>query len=69
MCWRPSGGIQDVTRWELWIFVPLIAATLILGFYPAPALDVFGPAVANLVEHYQHAVGAPEAILLDGGGH
>ena len=50
--------IQDVDRREFWIFVPLIAGALILGFYPALALDIISPSVEHLLENYNAAVGA-----------
>jgi NADH-quinone oxidoreductase subunit M len=42
-------SITDMTPRERWIFVPLIAMTLILGVYPRLVTDVTGPAVAALV--------------------
>jgi NADH-quinone oxidoreductase subunit M len=42
------------------IFAPLIIMTLLLGVYPALALDVIAPAVENLVSNYN-------AALLDAG--
>ena len=42
--------INDLTRQEKWIFIPLVALTLILGIFPAPILDVIGPSVNALVD-------------------
>ena len=50
--------IQDMTRREKLIFAPLVAMTLILGVYPMPVLDIIGPSVSALVEHYHSAVDA-----------
>ncbi|WP_134678821.1 NADH-quinone oxidoreductase subunit M [Paracoccus ravus] len=47
--------IADMTPRERWIFVPLIAMTLILGVYPRLVTDVTGPAVAALLNDYNQA--------------
>src|SRR5210317_202902 len=52
--------ISDMTTRERVIFAPLVAMTLLLGVYPALALDVIAPAVENLVSNYN-------AALLDAG--
>ena len=51
---------MDLTPREKWIFVPLVAMTLILGIYPRLATDVTGPAVANLLNHYNQSQPAVE---------
>ena len=33
------------------VVAPLIAAFLVLGFYPKPALDMLNPAVAKTLQH------------------
>ena len=48
-------SITDMTPRERWIFVPLIAMTLILGVYPRLVTDVTGPAVAALVADYNQS--------------
>jgi len=48
-------SITDMTPRERWIFVPLIAMTLILGVYPRLVTDVTGPAVAALINDYNQA--------------
>ncbi|ARC37592.1 NADH-quinone oxidoreductase subunit M [Paracoccus yeei] len=53
-------SIMDLTPREKWIFVPLVAMTLILGIYPRLATDVTGPAVANLLNHYNQSQPAVE---------
>ena len=50
--------IQDMSAREKWIFVPLVAMTLILGVYPALVLDIIGPSVGALVETYHANVAA-----------
>jgi NADH-quinone oxidoreductase subunit M len=47
-----SGGIVlDITLREKLVVAPLIAAFLVLGFYPKPVLDVLDPAVAVTLKH------------------
>jgi NADH-quinone oxidoreductase subunit M len=53
-------SITDMGTRERVIFAPLVAMTLLLGVYPALALDVIAPAVENLVSNYN-------AALLDAG--
>ncbi|RCW85834.1 NADH-quinone oxidoreductase subunit M [Paracoccus lutimaris] len=52
-------SITDMTPRERWVFIPLIAMTLILGVYPRLATDVTGPSVAALIDHYNQS--QPEA--------
>ena len=54
-------GITDMTGRERAIFAPLVAATLILGVYPALVTDIIGPSVAALVTHVDTAQAAAEA--------
>ncbi len=49
-------SISDMDRREKALFAPLVAATLILGVYPALVLDVIGPTVAALIENYELAL-------------
>jgi NADH-quinone oxidoreductase subunit M len=53
-------SITDMGTRERVIFTPLVVMTLLLGVYPALALDVISPAVENLVSNYN-------AALLDAG--
>jgi NADH-quinone oxidoreductase subunit M len=53
-------SITDMSTRERVIFAPLVIMTLLLGVYPALALDVIAPAVENLVSNYN-------AALLDAG--
>ena len=55
--------IRDMGRREKLIFVPLIAAMLILGVYPALILDIIGPSVAALIDHTQAALAASAPAL------
>ncbi|MFO1106813.1 MAG: NADH-quinone oxidoreductase subunit M [Amaricoccus sp.] len=47
--------IKDMDGREKLLFVPLIAAMILLGVYPSFVLDVIGPAVEALVHHTQTA--------------
>ncbi len=55
--------IQDMDRREKLIFAPLVAATILLGVYPALVLDVIGPSVQALVDHTQTAAVAASTML------
>ena len=54
-------GMSDMTRHEKAVFAPLIAMTLLLGVYPALALDLIGPSVEALVGNYDQALAQAEA--------
>ncbi|MDM7255790.1 MAG: NADH-quinone oxidoreductase subunit M [Paracoccus sp. (in: a-proteobacteria)] len=56
-------SITDMTAREKWIFVPLIAMTLILGVYPRFVTDITGPSVEALLTNYHQAVPAAEAAV------
>ncbi|SDP72216.1 NADH dehydrogenase subunit M [Pedococcus dokdonensis] len=43
--------VRDITRREKLVVAPLIAAFLVLGFYPKPALDLLNPAVSATLKH------------------
>jgi NADH-quinone oxidoreductase subunit M len=47
----PPGDTRDLGRRELVAVVPLMAALVIFGFYPAPLLDVSNPTVEVLLEN------------------
>ncbi len=53
-------SITDMTARERMIFAPLVAMTLILGVYPALALDIIGPSVEALVHNYNTALAAAD---------
>ncbi len=55
-------AITDMNAREKWIFAPLVVMTLFLGVYPAAILDIIGPSVAALVDNYDTAVAAAEAV-------
>jgi NADH-quinone oxidoreductase subunit M len=47
-----AAGTPDMSHRERWVVAPLIAAFLVLGFYPKPVLDVINPAVARTLQHF-----------------
>ncbi len=51
-------SILDMDRREMAIMLPLIALTLLFGFYPAPILDATNASVVALVTQYQSTIGA-----------
>jgi NADH-quinone oxidoreductase subunit M len=55
--------IEDMDRREKMLFAPLVAATLLLGVYPALVLDVIGPSVAALVDNHQASLAAAATAL------
>jgi NADH-quinone oxidoreductase subunit M len=57
-------AIQDLDRREKLIFAPLVAATILLGVYPALVLDLIGPSVAALIEHGEVARAAVAGATL-----
>jgi NADH-quinone oxidoreductase subunit M len=56
-------SITDMNTREKWIFAPLVAATLLLGIYPALITDIIGPSVTALVTEYNAEVAVPRAAL------
>ncbi len=56
--------MRDLTPREVAIFVPLILATLYLGFYPASVFDLTEASVKNLVTQYTAALDAHQAVLV-----
>jgi NADH-quinone oxidoreductase subunit M len=49
-------GMGDLNARELGVFAPLVVLVLWLGVYPQPVLDVFGPAVEQLIRNYELAL-------------
>jgi NADH-quinone oxidoreductase subunit M len=59
--------ISDMTYREVVVFAPLVILTVLLGFYPAPILDVTAVSVKNLVSGYESAIKAATALNVPGG--
>jgi NADH-quinone oxidoreductase subunit M len=56
--------IKDLTFREGLILFPLMALTLLFGFYPKPVLDMSAASVQQLVNNYSTAVTAVKAAAL-----
>ena len=62
---KPSlAGIKDLTFREGLIMMPLVALTILFGFYPKPVLDMSASSVQQLVNNYTTAVTAVKAAAL-----
>ncbi len=55
--------IKDVTRLELFIFIPLIIATLVFGIWPMPILELTSGSIEMLVSDYHRAIAAGSSLL------
>jgi NADH-quinone oxidoreductase subunit M len=60
-------NIRDIGWREVAIMAPLIVLTIVLGVYPKPVLDISSASVAQLIDNYQHALGAVHAAGLGSG--
>ena len=58
--------MTDLSRREIAVFAPLVAATLWMGIWPEPFLDVVHASVANLIENYEVALKAANAVAVAG---
>ena len=58
-------NIKDMGWREVVIMTPLIVLTIIFGVYPKPVLDISSASVTQLIDNYQHAVGAVHAAALE----
>jgi NADH-quinone oxidoreductase subunit M len=56
----------DLSPREVAVFAPLVVATLWMGIYPAPFLDVMEPAVANLIAEHKTAMEALSSVAVAG---
>src|ERR1700735_1734412 len=62
---KPSlASIKDLTFRESLTLMPLVALTILFGFYPKPVLDMSAASVQQLVTNYSHAVTAMKAAAL-----
>jgi NADH-quinone oxidoreductase subunit M len=62
---KPSlAGIKDLTFREGLIMTPLVALTILFGFYPKLVLDMSAASVQQLVNNYSTAVTAVKAAAL-----
>ena len=58
-------NIKDMGWREVVIMTPLIVLTIVFGVYPKPVLDISSASVTQLIDNYQHAVGAVHAAALE----
>ena len=58
--------MMDLNRREIAVFAPLVAATLWMGIWPEPFLDVIHASVANLIQNYEVALKASNALTVAG---
>ena len=59
---RKGTGFPDLTGREIGVLAPLIVAIVVLGFYPAPVLDLINPSVtATMAE-----LGLPDPVPAGG---
>src|SRR6201747_2160426 len=62
---RPSlASIKDITFREGLTLMPLMALTILFGFYPKPVLDMSAASVQQLVNNYNTAITAVKAAAL-----
>jgi NADH-quinone oxidoreductase subunit M len=57
-------NIKDIGWREIAIMAPLVILTIVFGVYPKPVLDISSASVAQLIDNYQHAVGAVRSAAL-----
>ena len=57
-------NIRDLGWRELVILAPLVVLTILFGVYPKPVLDLSSASVTQLIDNYQHALGAVQAAAL-----
>src|SRR5262249_4395554 len=56
--------IKDLDYREIVTLGPLVVLTILFGIYPKPVLDLSAASVAQLLENYDHALGAAKASAL-----
>src|SRR5947209_2419832 len=62
---KPSlAGIADLDYREMITLAPLVALTIVFGVYPKPVLDLSAASVAQLLEQYNHGLGAAKTAVL-----
>jgi NADH-quinone oxidoreductase subunit M len=57
-------NIKDIGWREIAIMAPLVILTIVFGVYPKPVLDISSASVAQLIDNYQHAIGAVHSAAL-----
>jgi NADH-quinone oxidoreductase subunit M len=57
-------NISDISWREIAIMTPLMVLTIVLGVYPRLVLDISSASVTQLIDNYQHALGAVHSAAL-----
>jgi NADH-quinone oxidoreductase subunit M len=57
-------NISDISWREIAIMTPLVVLTIVLGVYPRLVLDISSASVTQLIDNYQHALGAVHSAAL-----
>lgn len=57
-------SISDLSRREIGVFIPLIIATLFLGFYPVAVFDITNASVENLIGNFNAALEVYQALTV-----
>jgi NADH-quinone oxidoreductase subunit M len=57
-------SIKDLNYREVLVLAPLLALTLLFGFYPKPVLDMSSASVEALVANYNQAVGGKKTAAV-----
>jgi NADH-quinone oxidoreductase subunit M len=56
--------ITDIGWREIAVLAPLVILTIVFGIYPKAVLDVSAASVTQMIDNYQHAIGAVQAAAL-----
>jgi len=56
--------IKDIGWREIAVMAPLVVLTIVFGVYPKLVLDISSASVMQLIDNYQHAVGALHSAAL-----
>src|SRR3989454_9033872 len=56
--------MKDLDYREMITLAPLVALTIVFGVYPKPVLDLSAASVAQLLEQYNHGLGAAKTAVL-----
>ncbi len=59
-------AIKDLDYHEMITLGPLVALTILFGIYPKPVIDMSAASVAQLLDSYNHALGATSTAALRG---
>jgi NADH-quinone oxidoreductase subunit M len=57
-------AIADMSPREVAVLAPLILLTVLFGFFPGPLIDVTEVSVRNLMDNYQAALAAADAVSI-----